>query len=275
MGLSASSAAVSAAGSAVGFNLTIGNLPAVRLDSPPDARKGPPLTDKPYHHGNLRAALIEGALALEPEHGALGISLRELSRHVGVTHTAAYHYFASKEALVVGVADDSYARLLAAIRETPLPAPFTGRMAALFRVIGVGVEYVRFAVDNPSRFRFMYGTPPLTNTELDSPIPARHAEVLGVFSEVVAEAQRATLLAGNRSDRVGAQLWAEAHGLATLTISDALDGVPRGSAKRQTASAKKRRALDLARGAMVGFVVGARPQDPEWRMPGISAPEEG
>ena len=232
--------------------------------------QGAALTDQTYHHGNLRDAFIAAALALEPEHGPLGISLREVARHVGVSHAAAYHHFASKEALVLAVADDGYTRLLAAIREPQLPAPFTGPMAALFGVIGIGVAYVRFAVEQPSRFRFMFGMPPVPAADGASPISARQAEVLAVFTGVVAEAQRAHLVAGGASDRVGAQLWAEAHGLATLTIADALDGVPRGNAKKQSAGARKRRALDLARGAMVRFVVGARPQDPEWRMPGIA-----
>ena len=96
-----------------------------------------------------------------------------------------------------------------------------------------------------------------------------------MFAGVVAEAQREQLIAGGRSDRIGAQVWGEAHGLATLTIAGALDGVPRGSTKKQGAGARKRRALDLARGAMVGFIVGARPQDPEWRMPGIADLERG
>ncbi|MHB1864043.1 MAG: TetR/AcrR family transcriptional regulator [Gemmatimonadaceae bacterium] len=215
---------------------------------------------------------MDAALALEPEHGALGISLREVARHVGVTHAAAYHHFASKEALVLAVADDGYARLLAAIREPALPAPFTGRMAALFRIIAVGVEYVRFAIDNPSRFRFMYGTPPLAGAGGASPIAARHAQVLEAFAAVVAQAQHEQLIAGHASHRIGAQLWAEAHGLATLSIADALDGVPRGKAMKQSAGARRRRALDLARGAMVGFIIGARPQDPDWTMPGLAPP---
>ncbi|MDE3128941.1 MAG: helix-turn-helix transcriptional regulator, partial [Gemmatimonadota bacterium] len=66
------------------------------------------MAEQTYHHGNLRDAFIEAALALEPEHGPLGLSLREVARKVGVTHAAAYHHFASKEALVLAVADDGY-----------------------------------------------------------------------------------------------------------------------------------------------------------------------
>jgi AcrR family transcriptional regulator len=232
--------------------------------------QGAVLADQQYHRGNLRDAFVEAALALEPEHGPLGLSLREVARKVGVTHAAAYHHFESKEALLLAVADDGYARLLSAIREPEVPAPVTGRVAALIRLIAVGTEYVRFAFDQPSRFRFMYGTPPMVPAGGGSPIAARQAEVLSVFAEVVAEAQREGLVADGKFDRIGAQLWAEAHGLATLTIAGALEGVPRGSARRQGEGARRRRALDLTRGAMVRFVVGARPQDADWKMPGIS-----
>ncbi len=201
----------------------------------------------------------------------MGMSLREVARHVGVTHAAAYHHFANKEALVLAVADDGYARLLAAIRESQLPAPFSGPLSAFFRIIAVGVEYVRFAIENPSRFRFMYGTPPAAG-DVSSPILARQGEVLATFAGAVAEAQREQVIAGRNAGRIGAQMWAQVHGLAALTVAGALDGVPRGSARKQSAGARHRRALDLARGAMVGFVVGARPQDPEWRVPAISVP---
>ena len=234
------------------------------------SRKGSDLSDHPYHHGNLRDAFIEAALALEPEHGRLATTLREVARAVGVTHAAAYHHFASKEALVLAVADEGFSLLLTAIREPVTTHPFTGRMAAFFRIVTVGVEYVRYAVDNPSRFRFMYGTPPLPPGERGSPILARHAEVLQVFADAVSEAQRENVMAGKRADRIAAQMWAQAHGLATLTIADALDGMPRGTTRRQSESARRRGALDLARGAMVGFMVGARPQDPSWRPPGLS-----
>src|SRR6185437_9779760 len=185
-------------------NLTNGNLPLVRLDCPMHSRKGSDLSDHPYHHGNLRDAFIEAALALEPEHGPLGISLREVARAVGVTHAAAYHHFASKEALVLAVADEGLTLLLTAIREPVTTHPFTGRMAAFFRIVTVGVEYVRYAVDNPSRFRFMYGTPPLPPGENGSPILARHAEVLQVFADAVSAAHRGKARRPHRGADVGA-----------------------------------------------------------------------
>ena len=54
---------------------------------------------RPYHHGNLRQALLQAAeMALEAR-GATDLSLRELSREVGVSHTSPRRHFADKQAL--------------------------------------------------------------------------------------------------------------------------------------------------------------------------------
>ena len=54
----------------------------------------------PYHHGNLRDALVEAAVDVVREGGPEALSLRELARRVGVSHAAAYRHFADREALV-------------------------------------------------------------------------------------------------------------------------------------------------------------------------------
>ena len=64
-----------------------------------------------YHHGDLRNALLDAAEALIRERGADGWSLREASARVGVSPSAAYHHFASREALVRALADRVIARV--------------------------------------------------------------------------------------------------------------------------------------------------------------------
>ena len=59
----------------------------------------------PYHHGNLRDALVEAAVDVVREGGPEALSLRELARRVGVSHAAAYRHFADREALVDVVAE--------------------------------------------------------------------------------------------------------------------------------------------------------------------------
>ena len=66
------------------------------MTSPPKStRKG-----RRYHHGNLRAALVEAARAIVEEQGTRALTLREVARRVGVTHAAPYRHFKDKAALL-------------------------------------------------------------------------------------------------------------------------------------------------------------------------------
>ena len=72
---------------------------------------------RPYHHGNLRQALLQAAeLALEAR-GATDLSLRELSREVGVSHTSPRRHFADKQALLDALAQTGFQRLDAILAE--------------------------------------------------------------------------------------------------------------------------------------------------------------
>src|SRR2546429_977719 len=84
---------------------------------------------RPYHHGNLRQALIDAALELIEERGVPALTLREVARQVGVTHAAPQRHFADRAALVAAVAEQGFRGLaahVAAVRgppRTPAPPP--------------------------------------------------------------------------------------------------------------------------------------------------------
>jgi AcrR family transcriptional regulator len=212
------------------------------------------MTDS-YHHGDLREALLDAALALEPGHGPMGVSLREAAGKVGVTHPAAYHHFASKEALLFAVAHRGFARLITALDLELARAP-----DAFFSIIMLGAAYVRFAFRAQSEFRFMYGTSPASA----GPLTELHTAVLERFGRAVRQAQEGDLIRPRRSERWAAMFWSTAHGLATLTIAGALDGAPRSKPARRTVSQRERRTLDLVRAAMVALIFGMKPPDSTW-----------
>jgi AcrR family transcriptional regulator len=214
------------------------------------------MTASSYHHGNLRGALIAAALELEPEHGPLGVSLREVSRTVGVTHAAAYHHFDSKDSLVIAVAEQGFATLLG-----ELDAELAGEHDGFFSLIGVAVTYVRFAMRSPSMFRFMYATPPSRS----APLEARHLEVLARFRVVADRAIEEELVKRGQGERAAAQFWSTVHGLASLATAGALDGAPRSKAAKRSAKQRERRALDLVRATVVGMLFGTKPPDSKWR----------
>src|SRR5919199_2054871 len=91
-----------------------------------------------YHHGNLRRALLDEALATIRAEGVDGLTLRQIGARLGVSSTALYRHFADKRALLTAVATEGFR----ALRERLIAAWDGGdRGEASFRAMGA--EYVR------------------------------------------------------------------------------------------------------------------------------------
>jgi AcrR family transcriptional regulator len=119
-----------------------------------------PDTDRPesprrdtYHHGDLRRALLDATLRLVEENGPQGFTLRGAARAAGVTPGASYHHFEDKEALLAAVAEEGFELFRGAL-EAAARRPATSPQE---RARNVGVGYVLFAVEHPTRFRIMVG----------------------------------------------------------------------------------------------------------------------
>ena len=96
---------------------------------------------RPYHHGNLRSALLSCAERTLSEHGAEQLSLRELARQVGVSHAAPRRHFADKQSLLDALAEDGFERLGRELRAA-MEAAGSGFHA---RLLAFAQTYVRFA----------------------------------------------------------------------------------------------------------------------------------
>jgi AcrR family transcriptional regulator len=159
-----------------------------------------------YHHGDLRAALVEAGLKLIEERTVDDLSLREVARAVGVSATAVYRHFPDKAALLRALADAGLERLGAAQRAASEAA---GGGKAGFQA--TGRAYVRFALANPGLFRLTFA-----NVAPGDAMPWREknddaSRLLRENTEKVAgEAKEARLLA--------LRSWALVHGLAVLML---------------------------------------------------------
>src|SRR5438093_13784981 len=100
-------------------------------------------TSSAYHHGDLRAALLQTAGKVLEKEGLGELRLRELARRAGVSHNAPYRHFPDRDALLTALAAEGFEILNSEMRGQ------TSR--------GMGEAYVRFALDNPQRFRLMFG----------------------------------------------------------------------------------------------------------------------
>src|ERR1700737_3232418 len=74
------------------------------------------MATRPYHHGNLRTALLEQAERTVRDGGVQELSLRQLARAVGVSHGAPRRHFADRQALLDALAEAGFARLGAELR---------------------------------------------------------------------------------------------------------------------------------------------------------------
>src|SRR5687767_3851509 len=107
------------------------------MTRPKRAARKPP---RAYHHGNLRRALLDEAVATIRNEGVSALTLREIGFRLGVSRTALYRHFADKNALLAAVATEGFRML----REQTFAAwEKGGRNRAAFE--SMGVAYVRFA----------------------------------------------------------------------------------------------------------------------------------
>ena len=171
---------------------------------------------RPYHHGNLRRALLDEALATIRDEGVEGVTLREIGARVGVSRTALYRHFADKRALLTAVATEGFRTL----REQLVAAwEEGGRGPAASRAMGVA--YVRFAVANPSHYRVMFSR--FIDPEPQEPELA--AEAKGAFQalvDAVATLQRDGFLRADDTVLMARYVWAIVHGVVMLAIDGQL-----------------------------------------------------
>lgn len=178
----------------------------------------------PYHHGALRQALIDATEALLAEKGADGFSLREVARRAGVSAAAPAHHFGDAAGLLTAVATLGFEGLTQALEAGD--ARGEDARAALREQ---GIEYVRYAMDHPGRFRLMFRTGQLQKNAALEHHGAAAFEVLarGVRRAVgIAEAMSMTPAHWN----VVTALWSLVHGYAHLAIAGKLDPLCRGQA---------------------------------------------
>ncbi|WP_231995176.1 TetR/AcrR family transcriptional regulator [Mycobacterium sp. 852002-10029_SCH5224772] len=175
------------------------------------------MDDRRYHHGALRAALLSEAEKTLRKSGVDGLSLRELARAVGVSHSAPRRHFDDKAAMLEALVIDGFDRLGHALATAAEP---DGR-GFVTSLSDVAVAYVRFATDNPALVELMSARRYLANAS-DELTRARNASFAPV-TDLVAAGQAAGELAAGDVQRIGTVFFATLHGIATMANNKMID----------------------------------------------------
>ncbi|WP_206682588.1 TetR/AcrR family transcriptional regulator [Paragemmobacter straminiformis] len=158
--------------------------------------------EKRYHHGDLRAALLDAAEAELAERGVEGFSLRQVARRAGVSHAAPAHHFTDAKGLLTALAAEGFHRFLAAQASREARAAPDPRA----QLLAAGLGYVDFALARPALFRLMFGSDraDFSNPDLDAASDAAYGHLMAQVAAI----------GGNQTD--AAAVWSCAHGLADL-----------------------------------------------------------
>jgi AcrR family transcriptional regulator len=172
-----------------------------------------------YHHGNLRAALVEAAVGLVQREGVEALTLRGVARLAGVSSAAPYRHFADKRALLAAVAEEGFRLLARALRGAGGDG---ADPRARFRARGPA--YVGFATTYPSHFRVMFGRELADRSGYAGLREAAQA-AFDALVDGMKDAQAAGVVREGDPRELGLTAWAAMHGLATLLLDGRLQAL--------------------------------------------------
>ncbi len=170
---------------------------------------------RPYHHGKLKQALVDAAIALVAEVGTRGFTLREVARRAGVSHNAPYRHFRDRSELLAVVAMQGFQRLTASMNRSAAQGSDAGEQ---LRYCGRG--YVNFAIRWPEHFLVMFDLP--ANKETHSEYQAAGQEAFDTLLGYIVQCQGAGILPAGDPEPLALAAWSIVHGIAKLAISHQL-----------------------------------------------------
>jgi AcrR family transcriptional regulator len=179
--------------------------------------RGRGLGRRRYHHGNLRQALLDAALALIERAGADALTLRGAAKLAGVSQAAPYRHFRNKDALLAAVAGEGFRAMAEAMGERAAPHQNdpVGRLRAL------GLAYIEFAAGHPAHFRVMFGRMPRDRAAHPA-LQAAAKAAYGLLISAIRDCQAAGGAPGGDPEDLALCAWSAVHGLSALVVDGQL-----------------------------------------------------
>lgn len=171
-----------------------------------------------YHHGNVKAALIEAAKNLLMKEKVQNLTLRRLAKEVGITPTAVYNHFSDKDALIVAIKTEGFEHYNAYLQQHCTETEDPEKM-----LLQLGIGYYHFSRDFPSQFEILFNytvSPEADITELLQTSCQSEEQLRDVMRRIFEkhgqEYNDETLI------RACLMAWTQIHGLVTLIAAGAI-----------------------------------------------------
>ena len=167
---------------------------------------------QPYHHGDLRQALVDAAIGLLREGGVSALTLRAAARKAGVSQAAPYRHFADHADLLAAVAADGFTRM----REVMIQA---ARSATSPRegLRGLARAYVKFGIRHPAEYRVMFGAETAGRGRFPE-LDAKSISVYQMLVDGIIGLQQLGLVRPGDPMGIALTAWSTMHGLVTLVL---------------------------------------------------------
>lgn len=170
-----------------------------------------------YHHGDLRAELLEQAVKLVEVQGTDALSMRKLGDAIGVSRSAIYHHFTNKNDLLSAMAEQGFLNF-----KDQVDAILNQPISEIEKLRGYTNSYLHFALDNKAIYDLMFGKAIWANKVSTDQLTKTAYKGFDDHVRLVSHWQKSGLISANEDTLRLAQVsWATLHGISRLFI----DGV--------------------------------------------------
>ena len=171
------------------------------------------MTSAPYHHGDLKNALVKAGVEILAEEGLGGLSLRKVAKQTGVSHAAPYSHFADKQALIAAISTEGFKQLFNQIKAVVA----SHRDDPENLLIETAWTYLQFALNEPDRFKLMFSS--VLDKEKDYPDFVEISQNnFRQLVEIVELCQQANILKAGEPDLIALSVWGTVHGFISLLL---------------------------------------------------------